>query len=573
MRRLSAAVTCILLAPALGGLAACTSSDGTQPTSTTAPLARQAGPAAATADSLGPGKLAMFLLEGVLQGVGAQGYNFLSDLLFGSGDVTAAATTEKLDAIQSQLDTISTRLDALDSDVDSIKGQMAGDVLSAKLDSMNTWNNKMTTLYEEYFRPIATAAKTVSVAKKNIADAQNASCVPSATSTPTATSTPSATGTTASGPTAPATSSAAVTCSPTATVSPDLTLALSNSVQSVVNAKSLFETAFIAADPFTTMADQHDALYPKDPNVFSVLKLAGQSLESKNYATWTDSQRLAAVYLPLSDQEALTALLILEHDKMFGADAATQQRHRDEYVSNNAVEKANLPPEIPWAQVKLGTRMFKTPAYPQDTVASHGAWLPITAEGRPLSTYTPRDTETANPGWVLPTAAQLGTLYDATKSTPIVESFWGTPSTHLGSIWQNSGRLGTYGPPRGVSAEAKAIDDFGKTWYWTSDTSASNPMDCDPYQDGQVSRTYTLHHVGNMAGATAFETQGQPGRIPDFFGGGMTVADCDNSLVTLYNNDTYSAYVMLTQPIPADVDYLAQRSTALPAPATPTPTS
>jgi hypothetical protein len=348
--------------------------------------------------------------------------------------------------------------------------------------------------------------------------------------------------------------------------------AYDDSLTALSNQKAAFDTAFTNNNIVATFYNQHDALYPA-PNTSSVLKLAGQAIGTKGYATWTDSQSLADMYRYFSDQEALSALLIFEHDKMFGADAATQQRHRDEYVSDNAVEKANLPPEIPWAQVKLGTRMFKTPAYPQDTVASHGAWLPITAEGKPLSTYTPRDTETANPGWVLPTAAQLGTLYDVTKSTPIVNTFWGTPSTHLGSIWQNSGRLGTYGPPRGVSAEAKAIDDFGKPWYWTSDTSASNPMDCDPYQDGQVSRTYTLHHVGNMAGATAFETQGQPGRIPDFFGGGMTVADCDNSLVTLYNNDTYSAYVMLTQPIPADVDYLAQRSTALPAPATPTPTS
>lgn len=345
--------------------------------------------------------------------------------------------------------------------------------------------------------------------------------------------------------------------------------AYDNALKDLDAAKADFHTAFMNNNIVATFYNQHDALYPA-PNTSSVLKVAGQLIETKGYATWTDSQTLADMYLYFSDQEALSALLIFEYDKMFGADAATQQRHRDEYLSNIAVEKANLPPEIPWAQVKLGTQMFKTPAYPQEM--SYGAWLPINPEGKPLSTYNPRDTETANPGWLLPTAAQLGALYDATKTTPIVNSFWGTPSTHLGSIWNNSGRLGEWAP-RGISAEAKAIDDFGKTWYWTSDTSASNPMTCEPYQDGEVVRTYTLHHVGNMGGATAFETQAQPGAIPDFDGGGMVTADCDSYLVKLYNNDTYSAYVMLTQPIPADVDYLAQRSTALPAPATPTPES
>ncbi|MEO7236486.1 MAG: hypothetical protein ABIW80_14085, partial [Lapillicoccus sp.] len=194
MRRLGVALTCVLLAPGLGGLAACSSADGTQPTTTTtAPVAKKAG--AATASALGPGQLATFLLEGVLQGVGAQGYTFLSDLLFGSGDVTAEATTAKLDGIQSQLDQITTRLDTIDTDVNAIKGQIAGVVLSDKLEEMRGWNNKMTTLYTEYFLPIAAAAKDVSLAKQNIADAQKASCGTTATSTATPTSSPTCTAT------------------------------------------------------------------------------------------------------------------------------------------------------------------------------------------------------------------------------------------------------------------------------------------------------------------------------------------------------------------------------------------
>src|SRR6476469_3346356 len=116
MRRLSAAVTCILLSPALGGLAACASSDGTQPTTTTAPVAKEAGAAAATVGGLGPGELATWVLQGAVSAAGGKGFNFLSDLLFGSGDVTAAATTEKLDAMQSQLDRMTTRRDSIDSD-------------------------------------------------------------------------------------------------------------------------------------------------------------------------------------------------------------------------------------------------------------------------------------------------------------------------------------------------------------------------------------------------------------------------------------------------------------------------
>ena len=552
MRRLGVALTCILLAPGLGGLAACSASKEQTASATSAPVAKEAG--AATAGSLVPGQLATFLLEAVGSGVvGNASYTFLSDLVFGSDGAAAEATTEKLDAMQSQLDQITTRLDAIDAGLKSLSGQVAGDALSGKEDDLDKWHNISLSVYKEQFLPIATKAKAVSVARQALADAQNASCSPTATST------------------TPSTATASPACSTSGTVPPAVQLAYDNALEDLNDAKADFDTAFTNNNIVATFYNQHDALYPA-PYLLSVLKLAGQAIETKGYATWTDSQALADMYLHFSDQEALSALLIFEHDKMSGADAATQQRHRDEYVSNNAVERANLPPEIPWAQVKLGTQMFKVPAWPQEM--SHGAWLPTTPEGNPLSPYSPRDTETANPGWLLPTAAQLGALYDATKSTPIVNSFWGTPFTHLGSIWQNSGRLGTFGPPSGVSAEAKAIDDFGKTWYWTSDTSASNPLACRLSGSGiSNDRVYTLHHVANMAGATAFATQGQPGRIPDEVSDTGKAAECDNELIRLYNNDTYSAYVMLTQPIPAGVDYMALRSTALPAPATPTPTS
>ncbi len=531
MRRLSAALTCLALVPALGGLAACSVSDGSDTdrksaTPTTAPVAKEAGAAGSV---FAPGTIATHLFEGILQGAGAEGFTFLSDLLFGDGDVQAQATTAQLDQIQTQLDQIAARLDTIDDDLVSIKGQLASDGLGTKLDTMNGWNNEMTSLYREYFIPIASAAKDVSVAKKNIADAQ-----------------------------ASATTGTAGTSVP-----PALTDALTASTKALQDKRSRFDTAFMNAHAFTIFADQHDEMYPRDPNVSSVLKLAGRAMESKGYATWTDSQRLSSLYLTLSDQEALSALLIIEHDKMFGSDAATQKRHRDEYVSNVKIEKANLAPEIPWGQVKVGQQMFLVPGWQYQLNATRHAWLPISPEGVQLG--TPLETfESVNPGWGLPTDAQITALYNGTKNTSIIHSYQGPtdlgPTSHLGSIWQNSGRS--------KADEQTAVAGWGQDRFWTKDTWASNPMNCIIGQYRDVDRVYTLHHMAVMSGATAIAVQGQPGRIPDQAQGSPnTESDCDWTLSHLYDNETYGARVMLTRAVDADTqDYMAQRSTALPAP-------
>ncbi len=519
MRRLSAAVTCLALVPVLGGLVACSGPDGTPPAATTGTVARQAGGAEAVPGGLGPGKLATFLLEGVLQGVGAQGYTFLSDLLFGSDDVQSAATTQQLTDINNQLDEIDTRLDTITTDLQGISGQIADGALNSKLDTMNTWHNTMKSLYREKFVPIAAAAKDVSTAKQALA-----------------------------------------TGSPT----PTLTQNLVKANKALQDAKTAFSSAFDNAQPtpYSLLADQHDALYPNAAGFDSALKLAGKSLQSKGFTTWTDSQRLQNLYLSLSDDEALTALLILEHDKMFGASADTQQRHTNDYVTNHNVEVANLPPEIPWGQIKVGDQMWVTAYDSPNPFGPYfsGAWLPISPEGKQLGTWSPQSFLPDFPGWSLPTDRQLTGLYDGTKNVPAAAG-----STHLGSIWKNTGH----------EYESFQGSNWGQSWYWTKDTSQSNPMSCDPYQDGAVSRVYTLHHVGNMTGASAIELQGQPGRIPDFDPDGTTVAaDCDNILVKMYNNDTYSASVVLTRTVDPDKeDFMAQRSTALSPPATPTTTS
>lgn len=550
MRRLGVVLTCLVLAPGLAGLAGCSTADSSTPPSATSTVSRLAG--GEETPALGPGRMAYFLLEGVFQGAGAQGYTFLSDLLTGDGKgVSDEATMAKLDGIGSQLTQITTRLDTIDSDLGSLRAEITDATLRGQLDQMNQWNNSMITLYQEYFLPVLDAAKEVSAAKADI-DAFKTSCGGAASS-----GTPSAT--------ASATATATTTACATTPVPANLTKALADKVSALDAAKQSFKTKFDLTDPYTTAANQHDELYPKNPDVSSVLKLAGLSMESRGYVTWADSQKLNNLYLALSDQEALSAMMVFEHDKMFDAPVTTQARHQSDYKAFNDIERANLSPEIPWGQVKVGQQMFMVPPDPQHE--AYGAWLPISPEGKQLGTFDPLVKEAENPGWSLPNDTQLTALYGATKATPIVDTVLGTesqgPSTHLGSIWKHSGNDSILAPSP-ITKEQAAIYAWGRPWYWTNDTGQSNAMEeISPITSKYVGyRHYTLHHIGYMAG-DAFEIQGQPGRIPDK--ATCENAQCDATIISMYENDTYSGNVMLTQPIPDGVDYMAQRSTALPA--------
>ena len=252
---------------------------------------------------------------------------------------------------------------------------------------------------------------------------------------------------------------------------------------------------------------------------------------------------------------------------MFGADAATQQRHQDEYVKNHAVEQANLPPEIPWDQVLIGGQIYRADANfdkaaRQSLSQSPEPWLPISPEGHQLGSWDAAWllAYPSNAGWDLPTDAQLTALYDGTKNVPAAAG-----STHLGSIWTNTGRSAT--------DEEFAKYDWNQPWLWSKTTSPSNPMTCTVAQSHDVTRVYTLHHAGYMAGATAVGIQGQPGRIPDNNYLANTDADCDLAL-NQYNNGTYAAGVVLTRAVDGNTeDFMAQRSTALPPAATPSGTA
>ena len=554
MRRLTVALTCLVLAPGLAGLAACSASDVTAPPAATSTVSKLAGGEGTPA--LGPGQMAYFLLEGVFQGAGAQGYNFLSDLLTGDGSgVKEDATTAKLDGISSQLTAITTRLDTVDKDLSSLRAQVTAGKLSVQLTQMDQWNNSMITLYDEYFLPVLDAAQDVRAAKTNL-DIKK-SCTTSASTTTAAT--PSATPST---PASATTSSSNTVCSKTQEeLEQDLKDKLAT-LDGPDGVKVAFKRNFELKDPYTVSANQHDQLYPKAAGEDSVLKLAGANMQSKGYTTWADSQKLNALYLSLSDQEAFSALLVFEHDKMFGLPAGTQKRHYTDYRDFNDLERANLPKEIPWGQVKVGNQMFMVPADQQQREA-FGPWLPISPEGKQLGTFDPMVKVTENPGWSLPTAAQLGSLHEATKNVTIVDTVLGAenkgPSTHLGSIWKNSGNTKVIAPSS-ITMEQAAIYSFGQPWFWASDTTTSGMMACYPPGKGiHTNRYYTLHYASFMGG-DVYRTEMEPATsIDEATGNG---AECD----TAYENPNYAAATMLTQPIPDTVDYMAQRTDALPAP-------
>lgn len=553
MRRLSAVVTSLALVPVLAGVSACSGSAPVPPAA--ASVSKQAG-AAEGGSGLGPGQLATFVLEGVLQGVGAQGYMFLSDLLSGdSSGVTDKATADKLDSIDNQLTNIKARLDSVDSDLNGITQKLSGDELNTALRQFNTSSNNVLPLYQEKFRPILAETKKVAAAKEDI-EVKKTTCA-----TATSTVTPSATPAT-SAPTATGTSSA--TARDVCTIDmPTLTDALTKAVSDLDGAKAKFQSAFEGSTIFSDYLNQHDLLYPKQAGLYSVLYLAGQSLEGKGYVTWSDSQKLHQLYLTLSDQEALSALLVLEYDKMF--DTGRLEEHKQGYQDNHSIEVANLAPEIPWGQVKVGNQMFQVPWDKSVGNFPSGAWLPISPEGKQLGTWFPTSVLDQNPGWSLPDSTQMTTLFEKTKNVPPTSE----GKTHLGSIWANSGK--------GAFDQVQMGGIWGRTWYWTKDMSDSNSMACYTAFGGEKGplRVYKLHHVANMSGdtaagsptpANAIELQGQPGRIPDQSGvfnnkQVMKQVECDQEM-DQYNNEKYSADVLLTRPIdPATEDFMAQRQT------------
>jgi hypothetical protein len=505
MRRLGVAAVCVLLAPGLGALGACTSSEANSPAATSSPITRQAGAAGLTSSGGGAyGLVAGALLESLLKPGVEQGYDFLGDLLSG-GDDTKGSEAE-LTHVQDQLNTITTRLDTIEADLQSIQAQLINQELSTRMTTMNSYHNDVLAVYRSYFLPIAAAAKQVSADKATIANGGAAD--------------------------------------------------LDAHKAVLANKTKDFHDAITSYKIFGILTDQHDSLYPKDPQPFSVLKLAGQSMESKGYVTSMDSERLHNLYLAYADQEALTATLILEYDRMFAGDTTGDAK---QYQDFHAIEVANLATPIPHGQIKVGAQLYMVPEGEGGGPRTPTPWLPINPDGTQLGGNDPATIEGENPGWSLPTDPQLNALYIGTLKAPKPVNEADGGSARLGYMWEQGGDWDA-GHLKGLWQQA---------WFWTNNKTQSNPMGCQPTYGGRVSRTYTLHSAGYMGRPDTIGLQPQPGRIPDRYDSGndinlLTPTGCDNYIVSLYNNPTYAASVVLTRTVDASTeDFTAQRSTAL----------
>lgn len=545
MRRFGVALSCLLLTTGLVGLSACTSSDQATPT-TSAPVVREAG-----AGGFGPGQLATWVLEGAVKAAGGQGYSFLSDLLSGD-DVKVDTTTQKLDAIQSQLNGIDNRLSNIQRDVQNIEGALAKSVFQDRLLEMSGWNNRMISLYRNRFQPIACAAWKVAEAKESAGYSQGGTLAAATIST-----NPSATIQT----TGPCTSTTSQTSTSTS-AAPSTATTPADPSTTLQTLRDNFEKAFIAVDPYAVLADQHNELYPQSPVVSSVLKLYGEDLESKGYATAADSQQIQDLYLILSDQEALTALLVLEYDKMFAPDAV--ERHTNEYVGYRQQEVDNLAQEIPSFQIKVGNQLYSVPTELQE---QFGAWLPMD-NGKQIGTFSATAIAAQYPGWSVPTELQLTALYNGTQNVNIALAGQKLPpnraATHLGSIFLYDGQL----------HEDLRYDAWAYPAYWTSEISGlSTNQRCyskitqdAPQVTGRQNKQYNFHRVGVMTGADAIAIKNLPDNpVPENF---VTVGKDDDTdlcwreMVSTYDNVENSAGVMLTRTVdPQKDNYMAERST------------
>ena len=573
MRRVGVALTCLLVTTGLVGLTACTSSNQTNPT-TSAPVVREAG-----AGGFGPGQLALWVLQGVVSKGGGEGYTFLSDLLVGN-DTKADTTIQKLDAIQSQLGDINTRLGNIEATVQNIQTTLNKQAFETSLRTLNGYKNAMTTIYDDYFVKVSCVARDLAAAKEG-ANQSPIATPTAATSGTTSTSTSmtdlcESTDTATSTTGEPSTSSSAP---PLTTVNSTTTVAdLSKDLET---ARNNFQAQFVGDNnPITVVKNQHDALYPGS-GVDSVLKQYGTLLQSKGYATAADSQLLQNLYLTLSDQEALTALLILERDKMFGT-PEDFKKHSGQYLQYHQQEVDNLAQQIPPYQIKVGNLMFSVPFGDR----TFGAWLPVDNGRQIVGTIETTGTDPfdvskmAPSGWTVPTIPQLAALYDGTKNVPIVAlqpgdygPNQGRSATHLGSIFRFPER-------ENANEDQYQAIEWQRTAYWTSEISGlSNKQDCNIFRStgntriltGQAYKYYNFHRVGVMTGAgAAMETKNLPDNpVPDVinaYGDDGDTKRCDEWMVQTYNNLANSAGVVVTRTVNPETDnYMAERSTAVSA--------
>lgn len=470
----------------------------------------------------GLGAVATGLLEGLGEGAGLQAYEFLMREIEGPDP-----TTKSLSDIKDQLNGISAQMDQVQASLVDVKHQLSEQDRVEAIKDLIGFNDDITTLYTDYFLPIADAAIAVQQAKDSGGDVAAAT-------------------------------------------------------QTLTDRKDEFKAAYLAKSADEVSLKQHQYLMPNN-DFPSVLKVTGQVLMDKGYLTAYDSTQLHNLYLAIADQEALATTMVLEHDLMTNNQAAFA-RHSDVYKKAHAAEVQNLPPAIPVGYVidtRNGTtanaQTFMAPVKGGDDFMGYPKfnWLPVAWNGQ-LGGDPMAPILADNPGWKVPSNGDIKALAQATAKAP--ERYTGSDpqvpagsvANRLTSLWMLDAIPGTTNDL--INGADSQMNRWMRDWVWTSDQSYSNATQCwmGQIEGGNELRTditYFMHNAANLKGATAtFEAH--PGtlgaELPDAYsdnGNGSNPGECQRYVVDqLQGQPGNQAGVFLTKV--SNEDYMAQ-STAL----------
>lgn len=516
MRRKGVVVACLLMAPVLVAVTGCTSSDAPPAPAAPASVSKQAGVQSSGGGA--SGLIASALLESLLKPGVESGYEFLGDVLSGEDTKGSEADLAKIDE---QLGTMSGQLTDISTRLTTLTAELEGAELRREVERMEGYRNRILPVFNTSLRNVANAAKTLTAHKAMVAAGKTVDD---------------------SDPKNP------------------VTIDIANDMKNLGDMKTAFERDFSNAEVRATMLNQHEALYPRGTNEWSILKYAGRSMQNDGYLTSMSSKQLKDMYLAYADQEALSATLILEYDRMFIQDANARNdkitQDANAYTGYREQEVANLPPEIPEGQILvMGSplngdveQMYMVPGDRDVNVT----WPPMTQEKAQLLSNAPSDIAAQHPGWSLPTDPGLNNLYEATKKATAPPSGPNTGATRLGYMWE-----------KGDAPNAQYLSSlWNRDWFWTSNINESTQMQCEKTfaynSSGRSTRSYWVHSAGRFDWADKIGLSPRPTEIPKdsiYF----TNNECDMAIATTYNKPEWAASVVLTRVVdPAVDDFAAQ---------------
>lgn len=514
MRRKGIAVVGLLMAPILVGVTGCTSSDAPTAPSAPASVSKQAGLQSSGGGAYG--LIAGALLESLLKPGVESGYDFVGDALSGED---AKGTEEELTHIDEQLETMTGQLTDISTQLTNLNAELKGDELRREVERMEGYRNRILPVFNTNLRDVATAAKTLTAHRRMVAEGKTVDD---------------------SDPKNP------------------VTISLVDDEKTLKHKRDDFHTAFDNAEVRATLLNQHDALYPRGANSWSILKYAGRSMQDQAYATSMDSEKLKNMYLAYADQEALSATLILEYDRMFSSE--NTERDAENYTGYRETEVANLPPEIPQGQILVNAaplngnvqQLYMVPENRDVNVT----WPPMTQEKAQLLSNAPADIAAENPGWALPTDPQLNNLYEGTKNSAAPPSGPNTGAARLGYLWE-AGDAPNY---------QHLASLWNRNWFWTNNINESTPMQCEKTfaynSSGRSTRSYWVHSAGRFDWVDKIGLSPRPTEIPKdsiYF----TNNECDQAIAQTYNDPQWAASVVLTRAVDPTVDdYFAQTDKA-----------